>query len=67
MTATIVYFTDEGEKRESIEVPGGKNYDSLAKTFSKLGQDGWELVFEGAESLGARSYTNTFYFKRPKG
>jgi hypothetical protein len=67
MVATVVYFLDTGEKRETLEVPSGKSYDSLAKAFTKLGQDGWELVFEGAETLVGASHTNAFYFKRPKG
>lgn len=67
LVATVIYFLETGEKRETIEVQGGKNNDSLAKTFAKLGQDGWELVFEGAETLGGGSNTNALYFKRPKG
>ncbi len=66
MAATIVYFLETGEKRETLEVQDGKNYDSLAKAFATLGQDGWELVFQGAENLGGGSYTKAIYFKRPK-
>ena len=67
IVATVIYLLETGESREKITMPDGKDWDSLAKAFSKLGQDGWELVFEGGENLGGVGYTKAFYFKRPKG
>lgn len=58
----LIYFTAEGEKRESLS---GKDQDiKVAKKIMELGLDGWEMVAV-AKNGDSSLTTSAIWFKRP--
>jgi hypothetical protein len=62
----ISYFRETGVQVVEVEasVTDG-NGAALAKTISKLGSEGWEMVAPGPLEMN-QGLTSAFYFKRPK-
>ncbi|MCI0490273.1 MAG: hypothetical protein L0229_27085 [Blastocatellia bacterium] len=60
----ITYFTESGFKVEDVEDKATRNA-ALSLAFSKLGQDGWEMVGTGPLEVREKKI-DAYYFKRPK-
>ena len=60
----ITYFTSSGFKVEDVEDRATRNA-ALALAFTKLGDNGWQMVDSGVLEIRGRKL-DAYYFKRPK-
>ena len=62
----ISYFRESGVQVVEVEATAtDANGAALAKTISRLGSEGWEMIAPGSIEIN-QGQVNAIYFKRPK-